>query len=48
MTGTSPPPSVPPTKGWEALARQQAKWLFDLLKLVVLGLLALLGPRLLR
>lgn len=42
----APPPTVPP-KGWEALARQQSRWLFDLLRLVVLGLLALLGPRLL-
>lgn len=42
-----PPPSAPPPKGWEALARQQSRWLFDLLRLVLLGLLALLGPRLL-
>lgn len=46
MTGTPPPPPVPP-KGWEALARQQSRWLFDLLKLVLVGLLALLGQRLL-
>jgi hypothetical protein len=36
-----------PPKGWESLARQQARWLYDLLRLVVLGLLAVLGPRLL-
>lgn len=46
MTGTSPPPPVPP-KGWESLARQQARWLFDLLKLALVGLLALVGQRLL-
>ncbi|MHB1261692.1 MAG: hypothetical protein ACYC2H_08240 [Thermoplasmatota archaeon] len=44
---TDRPLSPPPPKGWEALARQQSRWLFDLLRLVVLALLALLGPRLL-
>jgi hypothetical protein len=29
------------------LARQQSRWLFDLLRLVLLGLVALLGRRLL-
>lgn len=45
MTDDAPGPPQP--KGWEALARQQSRWLFDLLRLVLLGLLALLGPRLL-
>jgi hypothetical protein len=43
---TDAPPAPPQPKGWEALARQQSRWLFDLLRLVLLGLLALLGPRL--
>ena len=34
-------------RGWEGLAREQARWLFALARLLVLGLLAAVTQRLL-